>query len=86
MKVLKKLPLLAWIIIAIASGVLIGMLTPGMISGINDATGAAIPTDLIVQIFRLLLHRIQRFPELRDSADYYRLHRARHWFPRSGRR
>ena len=51
MKVLKKLPLLAWIIIAIASGVLIGMLTPGMISGINDATGAAIPTDLIVQIF-----------------------------------
>ena len=41
MKVLKKLPLLAWIIIAIASGVLIGMLTPGMISGINDATGAA---------------------------------------------
>ena len=51
MKVLKKLPLLAWIIIAIASGVLIGMLTPGMISGINDATGAAIPTDLIVQLF-----------------------------------
>jgi len=51
MKVLKKLPLLAWIIIAIASGVLIGMLTPGMISGINDATGAAIPTDFIVQLF-----------------------------------
>ena len=51
MKALKKLPLLAWIIIAIASGVLIGMLTPGMISGINDATGAAIPTDLIVQLF-----------------------------------
>ena len=51
MKALKKLPLLAWIIIAIASGVLIGMLTPGMISGINDATGTAIPTDLIVQLF-----------------------------------
>ncbi len=51
MKALKKLPLLAWIIIAIAAGVLIGMLTPGMISGINDATGAAIPTDLIVQLF-----------------------------------
>ena len=51
MKALKKLPLLAWIIIAIASGVLIGLLTPGMISGINDATGAAIPTDLIVQLF-----------------------------------
>ena len=51
MKALKKLPLLAWIIIAIASGVLIGMLTPGMISGINDATGAAIPTDFIVQLF-----------------------------------
>lgn len=28
MKALKKLPLLAWIIIAIASGVLIGLLTP----------------------------------------------------------
>ena len=52
MKVLKKLPLLAWIIIAIASGVLIGHADPpGMISGINDATGAAIPTDLIVQLF-----------------------------------
>lgn len=51
MKVLKKLPLLAWIIIAIASGVLIGMLTPGMISGINDATGASIATDFIVQLF-----------------------------------
>ena len=51
MKALKKLPLLAWIIIAIASGVLIGMLTPGMISGINDATGAAIATDFIVQLF-----------------------------------
>lgn len=51
MKALKKLPLLAWIIIAIASGVLIGLLTPGMISGINDATGAAIPTDFIVQLF-----------------------------------
>lgn len=51
MKALKKLPLLAWIIIAIAAGVLIGMLTPGMISGINNATGAAIPTDFIVQLF-----------------------------------
>ena len=51
MKVLKKLPLLAWIVIAIAAGVLIGLFTPGMISGINDATGAAIPTDLIVQLF-----------------------------------
>ena len=51
MKALKKLPLLAWIIIAIASGVLIGMLTPGMISGINDATGASIATDFIVQLF-----------------------------------
>ena len=51
MKALKKLPLLAWIIIAIASGVLIGLLTPGMISGINDATGASIATDFIVQLF-----------------------------------
>ena len=51
MKVLKKLPLLAWIVIAIAAGVLIGLFTPGMISGINDATGAAIPTDLVVQLF-----------------------------------
>ena len=51
MKVLKKLPLLAWIVIAIGAGVLIGLFTPGMISGINDATGAAIPTDLIVQLF-----------------------------------
>lgn len=51
MKALKKLPLLAWIIIAIAAGVLIGMLTPGMISGINDATGASIATDFIVQLF-----------------------------------
>ena len=51
MKVLKKLPLLAWIVIAIAAGVLIGLFTPGMISGINGATGAAIPTDLIVQLF-----------------------------------
>ena len=51
MKALKKLPLLAWIIIAIAAGVLIGLFTPGMISGINDATGAAIPTDFIVQLF-----------------------------------
>ena len=51
-----------------------------MISGINDATGAAIPTDLIVQLF-VPSYRIQCLPELRDSADYYRLHRARHWFP-----
>jgi len=51
MKALKKLPLLAWILIAIASGVLIGLLTPGMISGINDATGASIATDFIVQLF-----------------------------------
>lgn len=51
MKALKKLPLLVWILIAIASGVLIGLLTPGMISGINDATGASIATDFIVQLF-----------------------------------
>lgn len=51
MKVLKKIPLILWIVIAIAAGVLIGLFTPGMISGINDATGAAIPTDLIVQLF-----------------------------------
>ena len=51
MKVLKKIPLILWIAIAIGAGVLIGLFTPGMISGINDATGAAIPTDLIVQLF-----------------------------------
>ena len=51
MKALKKIPLILWIVIAIAAGVLIGLFTPGMISGINDATGAAIPTDLIVQLF-----------------------------------
>lgn len=51
MKVLKKIPLILWIVIAIGAGVLIGLFTPGMISGINDATGAAIPTDLIVQLF-----------------------------------
>ena len=51
MKVLKKIPLILWIAIAIGTGVLIGLFTPGMISGINDATGAAIPTDLIVQLF-----------------------------------
>lgn len=50
MKVLKKIPLILWIAIAIGAGVLIGLFTPGMISGINDATGAAIPTDLIVQL------------------------------------
>ncbi|WP_314928237.1 dicarboxylate/amino acid:cation symporter [Rothia mucilaginosa] len=51
MKVLKKIPLILWIVIAIGAGVLIGLFTPAMISGINDATGAAIPTDLIVQLF-----------------------------------
>ena len=51
MKVLKKIPLILWIVIAIGAGVLIGLFTPGMLSGINDATGAAIPTDLIVQLF-----------------------------------
>lgn len=51
MKVLKKIPLILWIAIAIGAGVLIGLFTPGMISGINDATGVAIPTDLIVQLF-----------------------------------
>ena len=51
MKALKKIPLILWIVIAIGAGVLIGLFTPGMISGINDATGAAIPTDLIVQLF-----------------------------------
>lgn len=50
MKVLKKIPLILWIVFAIGAGVLIGLFTPGMISGINDATGAAIPTDLIVQL------------------------------------
>ena len=51
MKVLKKIPLILWIVFAIAAGVLIGLFTPGMISGINDATGASIATDLIVQLF-----------------------------------
>ena len=51
MKVLKKIPLILWIVIAIGAGVLIGLFTPGMISGINVATGAAIPTDLSVQLF-----------------------------------
>lgn len=48
---MKRIPLLVWIIVAIASGVLIGSFTPGLISGINDATGWAVPTDLIVQLF-----------------------------------
>ena len=51
MKVLKKIPLILWIVIAIGAGVLIGLFTPGMISGINDATGASIATDFIVQLF-----------------------------------
>ncbi|MBM7050645.1 MULTISPECIES: dicarboxylate/amino acid:cation symporter [unclassified Rothia (in: high G+C Gram-positive bacteria)] len=48
---MKRIPLLVWIIIAIASGVLIGSFTPGIISGVNGATGWALPTDLVVQLF-----------------------------------
>ena len=51
MKVLQKIPLLAWIVIAILGGVLIGSLTPGLISGINSAAKISIPTDVVVQIF-----------------------------------
>ena len=40
MKVLQKIPLLAWIVIAILGGVLIGSLTPGLIGGINRRCGA----------------------------------------------
>lgn len=48
---MKKIPLLVWIIVAIASGILIGAFTPGLIDGINGAFGSAIPTDLVVQLF-----------------------------------
>ena len=48
---MKKIPLLVWIIIAIASGILIGAFTPGLIESINNALGLAIPTDLVVQLF-----------------------------------
>ena len=51
MKLLKKIPLLAWIVIAILAGVLIGATTPGMIGGINSGLGTSIPTDVVVQIF-----------------------------------
>ena len=51
MKVLQKIPLLAWIVIAILGGVLIGSFTPGLISGINSAAKISIPTDVVVQIF-----------------------------------
>ena len=51
MKLLKKIPLLAWIVIAILAGVLIGATTPGMIGGINSGLGISIPTDVVVQIF-----------------------------------
>ncbi|MGV3149298.1 dicarboxylate/amino acid:cation symporter [Rothia sp. 11273D007AR] len=48
---MKKIPLLVWIIVAILGGILIGAFTPGLISGINDALGTAIPTDFVVQLF-----------------------------------
>lgn len=48
---MKKIPLLVWIIVAIASGILIGAFTPGIIDGINSALGSSIPTDLVVQLF-----------------------------------
>ncbi|MEX3610024.1 dicarboxylate/amino acid:cation symporter [Rothia sp. LK2588] len=48
---MKKVPLLAWIVLAIIAGILIGSLTPGIISGLNEALGWSVPTDLIVQLF-----------------------------------
>lgn len=48
---MKKIPLLVWIIVAIASGILIGAFTPGLIESINNALGLSIPTDLVVQLF-----------------------------------
>ena len=48
---MKKIPLLVWIIVAIASGILIGAFTPGLIDGLNSAFGSSIPTDLVVQLF-----------------------------------
>ncbi|MDO5750931.1 MAG: dicarboxylate/amino acid:cation symporter [Rothia sp. (in: high G+C Gram-positive bacteria)] len=51
MKFLKKIPLLGWILISIALGVLVGATTPGMIGGLNSAFGWSVPTDLIVQLF-----------------------------------
>lgn len=48
---MKKIPLLVWIIVAIASGILIGAFTPGLIDGLNSALGSGIPTDLVVQLF-----------------------------------
>lgn len=51
MKFLKKIPLLAWIIIAIIAGVLIGLFTPALVGGINNTLGSSIPTDIVVQIF-----------------------------------
>lgn len=48
---MKKIPLLVWIIVAIASGILIGAFTPGLIDGLNSAFGSGIPTDLVVQLF-----------------------------------
>lgn len=48
---MKKIPLLVWIIVAIASGILIGAITPGLIDGLNSAFSSSIPTDLVVQLF-----------------------------------
>ncbi|WP_346923181.1 dicarboxylate/amino acid:cation symporter [Rothia sp. (in: high G+C Gram-positive bacteria)] len=48
---MKKIPLLVWIIVAIASGILIGAFTPGLIDGLNSTFGSSIPTDLVVQLF-----------------------------------
>lgn len=48
---MKKIPLLVWIIVAIASGILIGAFTPGLIDSLNSAFGSSIPTDLVVQLF-----------------------------------
>ncbi len=48
---MKKVPLLGWIVIAILTGILLGSFTPGLIDGVNNALGTALPSDAIVQIF-----------------------------------
>lgn len=48
---MKKVPLLVWIVLAIVTGILVGSLTPGIISGSNGLFGWSIPTDVVVQLF-----------------------------------
>ncbi|MDO4251777.1 MAG: dicarboxylate/amino acid:cation symporter [Rothia sp. (in: high G+C Gram-positive bacteria)] len=48
---MKKVPLLVWIVFAIITGILVGSLTPGIISGSNGLFGWSIPTDVVVQLF-----------------------------------